>query len=907
MGRSARDDQAPVRIGAHKFFAPPAYAGSLQREAILSRVFTAQPEPIVLVQAPAGHGKSTLLQQIKSACEADGARTAWLSFDDADNDARRFFGLLQALLEALEQDADADPGPAGARDLRTLRAEAFLSRLATLASDTKPVVLLFDEFQVLSERSINAFFRDVVGRVPAGVRIVIGSRTVPKIGLSRLVVNNQALVLRADDLRFSRSEVAQLFSGEGLQALDERESDVVYRQTEGWPAALQLYRLALRSSSLRANLLADKPAQPRQLAEYLADNVLAMQPEDVQTFLLQTSLLGRLSAELCDAVTGRSDSLQVLRELEAAGLFIRALDAEQRWFKYHTLFSEFLAEQLLEQEPEAGARIHKAAAEWFASHQLHEPTLHHALAVRDYDLAARTLDQWAEHLIPAAHLVTVERWIDRLPLDVIAQHPTLVVRAAYAMTFLRRHAKLAPLRTMLEALEQDEQPKTLGGPHVVLSMVRVLLDDLPASEASAQRVDVQAVSDSAFEAFELGAAANLLAYAAQTRGEFELARSLLMVARAHGERADAAFSWGYSIGTMGVNLILRGQLREALDHLKQGIADPRIGLDDSVASAALLAALIHALYEANELDAAKTQFTQFGDVHDAALHDYLSLAYVARARIHDSDGDPAQASELLDAADAIGYSSNWPRLTRQIGWERVRRALVRGELDRAHSIASRIPRQDSDEPEGWLRFAEDTNDELIGRTRMAIHDGRPRDALRRIEQALPLAEAQERVARQIKLLILQALAHDAAQDSEAARGALLSALTLAQAGGFLRSFLDEGERATALLDGLRSHRQVMKSASLRQHLDLVLVASGHQKNRSDALEGSAFEPLDPLTEREEEIVSLLAAGASNKVMAKQLFVSENTVKFHLKNIYSKLGVNSRVQAVGAARAMGLLD
>lgn len=897
-----------ARFGAHKFFPPPAYAGSLRRDAILERVFSPHPEPVVLLQAPAGHGKSTLLQQIKSQCEADGMRTAWLSFDEADNDARRCFGLLQAMLQQLEQDAGIETSTAG-RDLRSLRADAFLTRIAALLGSGQPLALFFDEFQVLSERSIHALFRDVVSRTPDGVRIVIGSRTVPKIGLSRLVVNNQALVLRGDELRFAASEVRALFAGDGLQALSEAEADVVYRQTEGWPAALQLYKLALRNSSLRASLLADKPAQPRQLADYLADNVLAMEPEATQDFLLKTSLLGRLSAELCDAVTGRDDSAKILAELEQAGLFIRALDAEQRWFKYHTLFSEFLVEQLREQDAGAIPRIHGEAARWFADHHLHEPTLHHALAMRDYDLAARTLDEWAAELIPAAHLVTVERWVDRIPLETIAEHPGLIVKAAWTFTFLRRHAKLAPIRDMLLALEQDDARAAEAGPmgpHVVLSMVRMLGDELPSSVASAERVDVRAECAEPFGLFELGAGANLLGYAAQTRGDFEAAREYLMLARAHGERANAAFSWGYSIGTMGINLLLRGQLREALEHLQQGVADPRIGLDDSVASAALLAALIHTLYEANELDTAKTQYTQFADVSDAALHDYLSVAYIARARIHDNDGEHAQASELLDAADAIGYASQWSRLIRQVGWERVRRALVRGELDRAHSIASRIPRMDTDEPDNWLRFSEDCNDEVIGRTRMAIFDGRPRDALRRIDAALPLAEDSQRIARQVKLLTLRAMAHDSAGRRNDAADSLEAAVKLAQGGGFVRSFLDEGKQATELLAQLKSDRAHGWNRDLRAYMDKLLAASGQAQGKPP-LEGEAFEPLDPLTSREEQIVGLLATGASNKAIGKKLFVSENTVKYHLKNVYSKLGVNSRVQAIRSAREMGLIQ
>lgn len=390
-------------------------------------------------------------------------------------------------------------------------------------------------------------------------------------------------------------------------------------------------------------------------------------------------------------------------------------------------------------------------------------------------------------------------------------------------------------------------------------------------------------------------------------GDFEAAHEALTMARSHGVRASAGLSQGYTVSVDGMSLMVQGRLPEALERYRQGVAEPRILLDESVSAASLVSSYVMALYEANELETAKLLFNRYHDViANAAMHDFLAASFVAIARIHDAAGQAVRAAEVLDEAEMIGHAQ-WPRLVRIVAWERVRMALIRGDTARASAIANRITRSEP-LPPGWLRFAEDMECDAIGEIRLALHDGRAEEALRRLELELRNARQHRRVRRQLRLLLLQAMAHRQLGAQSPAFVALRQALRLAAPRSFVRAFLDEGN---VLQDLLReaaaqafSEREAEEEG--QSFLMQLLQAMGGEVESAASQAARSFEPLEPLTDREKEFLVLLANGAANKVLARKMFVSENTVKFHLKNIYSKLGVSSRLQAISAARQMRLI-
>lgn len=904
--------RAPADIQHYRFQAPSLPAGAVQRTSIIERVMQSDGARVVLLQGPAGHGKSTALHQLRTACEARGCVTGWLSLEEADNDTRRFYQHLQGMAAGL----GAAEGPAAGDGGRN-RSDWLIGRLQGAA---QPAALFLDDFQALSNKTVLAFCRELFERVPANARIFIGTRSMPEIGLTRLVVNQRALVLRADDLRFSPSEVELFFSGTERVEVSPDEIAAIYRRTEGWPAALQLFRLSLGSSRVRRSLGDLTSYRPRELAEYLAENVLALQPPDIQNFLRRTSLLQRLTASLCQAVTGRDDSQELLLRLESSGLFLRGLDSDRRWFQYHALFASFLGDHLQEQSPGVARDVHRKAARWHLECGNYEETVHHAVACRDFALAADTLDTWASQLVADAQIITMERWFDQLPFEEVARRPSLLIKSAWALVFLHRRQKLKPVLKLLE------QRAAAGADdvNVVLSMAAIAADDVAGSRRWVERVAVREEKAQTFAAFELGAAANLSAYHMEAAGDFEQARALLALARAHNERGGATFSGGYTVAMHGINLLLQGQLREALEVFRAGLAESRMHADKSVASAALVSCYIWTLYEANELDLAEALFGRHHDIiSDSALLDFLAVAYLAMARIQDARGRAGRALEVLDEAEAIGHGHGWQRLIRTVNWERARRALVAGNLEQAAAIAATDPAApgvnvgdkrslaaapgSSAGEAGRRLFSEDAEGEGLGRIRLAIHRLEFKDAAAALAEEFPVQRS--RVYRQIKLSLLEAQLHHRRDEGNAAHRCLRKALQLAASGGLVRCFLDEGEMVLHLL---REEYQCLLDADEgdaapgvnRAFIEQLLRASGTDLSRTrDARE---VKPLDPLTDREKEILVFLANGVSNKEMAGRLFVSENTVKFHLKNVYSKLAVGSRLQAITAARKLGLV-
>lgn len=910
---SSRDSMQDTDAGrpasevfAHKFFAPPVYPGTIRREQLLGRVLREPPYGVVVVQAPAGHGKSTLLQQAKSASEASGALTGWLSFDEADNDMRRFSAHMQALIGELAPLAD-EPGEAPA--VRRRLSDWVASRLVQLG---RPVHLFLDEFQTLSNRGVLGTFRDLLDRIPEAVTLFIGTRAMPEVGLARLVVNNQALVLRADDLRFSQQEAEQFFSLARELSVSRDELETMYAQTEGWPAALQLFRLSLASPSVRRALGDLKGSRPRELAEYLADNVLSLQTPRIQEFLRRTSVLTRLSAGLCDYVTGWQDSQSILLFLERSGLFLRCLDSDLCWFRYHTLFSSFLAEQLRSEPGGNLSEVHRRAAEWFEQHDMYEDAVQHAIAAQDYGFATDIMSVWAGRLIADAELTTMERWSDALPLDEIARRPELAVKIAWALIFLRRHHKLRPILATLE-----HQPADGPDTEVIRSMLALVMDDIPQAFEIIERIPIVDQSPEGFRAFEIGAAANASGFRALCAGDYETAREHLALARTYSMRGDAAFSGGYTVAVAGMNLIMQGRLGEALERYRSGLAEQHLDLEKSFASAPLVACYVNALYESNDLDMAEAMFRQFHDViSDGVLLDFLAQGYVAMVRIQDARGNAARAEEVLAEAEDIAHAAGWPRLSRILAWERVHSALLAGEISRAQAIASRIPRQPEFRlPDGASIYSDATEGDAIGAIRLALHSGQLDIAATRLADEIALAQRHERVYRLIKLLVLDALLQRRRGNDNHAHRSLRRALQLAEPGGFVRLFLDEGKDVRPLLReeyaALGSEVQTGGEGvteALRGFVARLLEAAGEQAVVATRVPGdTGFQPLEALTEREREILVFLANGVSNKEMARRVFVSENTIKFHLKNIYSKLGVGSRLQAINAARQMGLLS
>jgi LuxR family transcriptional regulator, maltose regulon positive regulatory protein len=896
-----------AEVQLHKLCAPSSPAGAIQRTAILNQVFAPGAPGLVLLQGPAGHGKSTTLLQLKASCEARGYQTGWYALDDTDNDARRFSLHFQTLIATLTgaQSAASTDGAAAADSTWSSRHDWLRDRLY---HSGRPVAVFLDDFQCLTNKAILTFCRKAFERLPSDVRLFVASRALPEIGLARLLVTQQALLLRAEDLRFSYAEVERFFAAPGGSGVSSDEIQAIYSRSEGWPAALQLFKLSLASPLVRSSLGDVASNQPRELADYLADNVLALQSPQMQDFLLRTSLLTRLTAPLCDAVTGRANSQQVLQELERCGLFLRALDTQHQWFNYHPLFSAFLVEQLRSRSSTLAPEIHHTAARWHWSQGNFEDALQHATACLDFELAIAALNVWSSRLIADAQLATVERWYARLPFVQVIEHLDLAIKIAYALIFLRRRQKIPPLLQFLVRHGAQGSVVATSNPDIVLAMAAVSQDDLHSAFTIIERVELRHGSPEGFAAFELSAAANLAGYRAIALGDFEAARDCLACARAYNDLGSATFSRGYTLAVTGVVQILTGELHRALPRYRDNMAEQQLQLADSFALAALASCYVWALYEANQLALVQAVFAQYHDIiGEAALPDFLVVAYVSAARTQEALGNPVHATEILDELESLCYRNGWGRLIGTVNWERSRQALVAGAFARAQAIASHFSVREPAAQQPWLTFSEDMEGAGLGKIRLAIHSHDFATAARALSDEL--GEHPARIRRRIKLLAFDALLKSLSSMHEASQQALRQALHLAETGGYVRVFVEEGPQLHRLLheeyQSAESATRDARPSPSRQFLGHVLAAAGIELAQPPADDAHAASAA--LTSRERQILRYLAAGISNREMAERIFVSENTVKFHLKNIYSKLGVGTRVQAISAARDLGLIE
>lgn len=911
------DSKRTIAILSHKLTPPQPHRNAVERRALLTRLASSVRVRVVLIHGPAGHGKTSLMLQAEAAARESGALTAWLSVDETDNDSRRFLDQLQAIFAALSaKSGDPQMSAQGAPASNDARTDWLFTHLTSLE---KPVAIFLDDLHAVTNPATIGLLRHLVENSSPNIRWYIASRTVPELAIPRLVVSEQAVVLHPEDLRFSRYETRIFFEQTGRFTLSDAERDAIYLATAGWPAALQLYRLALESPTVRETLQSPTPHQPRELADYLADDVLARQSPEVQDFLLKTSLLQRMSAPLCNAILDRQDSLQMLSALERGGLFVRRLDSDGNWYTYHAIFSRFLKSHTRAIGKSTWVKdIHRRSAEWYVSNGFLEDGIFHYCEAGEYAKAADTFDVLAEGLVAQGQMVTVERWSDQIPLAELEKRPGLAAKISWALAFLlNRHRKLRPLVEILERCPPDAP--TTGDPMIARCMVRLIEDELGDATAMVTGIDAGEPTRVPFRAFELSALSNARGYAAMAAGEFDVAHTQLALGRTLSEQAGATFTWAYSIGKSSITLVAQGRLQEALVRFRNALSDPRMSAAESISNACLASGYIMALYEADELDIALEHFLKSRElVANAFIHDYLAVAYTAVARIHDIRGQSVNALKILDEADDAAFAGHWPRVTRLIKWARVHREIVAGRVEQAQIIAGQI------EPEPpsnghWIRFSAETWGEDIGQIRIDIHTGHAQRALDRIEGLLADAHDHNRIFRQIKLHALAALAEASLGRDARAHSQLERALKLAAPGKFVRTFLDEGEPMAQLL---LAHARIGEAAQAAARsctcdkgaselLARLVQATGEEattgKDTSDE-KSAAAQPLPAIaenfTKREQKVIAMLANYASNEQIAAGMFITKDTLKYHLKNIYGKLNVKSRLEAIRVVREMG---
>ncbi len=635
--------------------------------------------------------------------------------------------------------------------------------------------------------------------------------------------------------------------------------------------------------------------------------MLAAQTEPVREFLLSTGVLPRFSAELCVALSGREDSADVIRTLEQSGLFIGPLDAERTWFRYHSLFSSYLRKQLERRKPGETAALNRRAARWFGTHGHAAEAMHCAVDAGDFSYAAEILEGWSEQLVREGRLATIERWLDVLPVDEVTRRPGLQMKVLWALLFLRRFHKARPLLdALVRDIEQDKAAFARAQTMPLLLAVRHLMeDDIVAAGTGVIDIDVDREAADDFESFELGAIANIQSLYLRTCGDFMGARNKAVIGSAHSETGHAVFSGAYAMAFMGNAYLAQGKLQDALEACRAGFEAAR-RLRGSYASAVAAACYGEAMYYANALDESRSLLEDsLPRISDACMPDALTVAYVTLAKILFIQDSGVDAEYVLREAEKIGRASRLPRVVRLINWARVRQMIARDDLDDARELTEYILAQPQIRSATHVFHAEELECDEIGLLRLLVHERNTAEAYALIERLKLMPEFNRRPLRAQKLLMFEAVASQQAGHEEQAGAAMVAVMENASAERLSRFVLEEPaffslvERAAdAAAQGGGEHTRGLRRAFCELFPD-------HTSAPVTSSEEMAV-ILDTMTAREVDLLEMLTRGVSNRDIGANLFVSTNTVKYHLRNIYSKLGVRNRTEASNYALRHGIV-
>lgn len=881
---------------------------TVPRRALVARARSAERARLIVVHAPAGFGKSTLLRQIAADLESRGVATAWVTLSPHDSDAAHFLKLLD---EVRFSKVAAD-GPRARADRTSARARTTIAPrlLAQLSAMEQAAALFIDDFEHGCSPAIVPMLERIVADLPPGKQIYLGSRTLPDLPIARLLLNEQALVFGSSDLRFDLSETRDFLALQPQITLNEVGD--IHARTEGWPAALRFLSLARPSGGPMPRVSGGDGITP-ELLDFLATDVLRAQAPETQQFLLTTCIAERLCGELVNHLCGCDDGAIRLDQVVRAGLFLEPLDAERRWFRYHHLFREYLCQQLRAAVTAEELRArHARVAIWYAGHDAAEEAIVHMMAAGDQTHAAQLLDASVDRFVREERLDLIVRLVQRLDPEVLLASQTIQSAAVIAYGFRRlfpqAHRLLDWRRERLEAEHGTQQE---WGRYHGLRVFVLAAEDRVEEFGRTAAETLQLLDES--DPFTYAVAMNAYAFWLGAQSRFHEAHDLLVRARALHDAAGNLFGRGYQESIAASLLHSQGRLREATLALRRAQvmteSDAPVG---AVAGAVIAAYLGDALYEANEIDEAERLLhTYLPLIEQHCIVDPLAATYSTLARIALLRGQRTVTQDVLQRAIYTGYQHRLHRLVVYGRAELARLATFDGDLGAAQSELALTAGLGQEQPAELFFHAGEIEAQRITQLRLQIYNGQRAEAHASLVREIRTAEARRRTRRLIRLKVLLAICQDLENQPNAARRTLLEALNAGHSGGFVRTFLDEGPRFTKLLreivDTRRDSASAQSSESFDEYLQALLdEAPSSAVQRPAAVSGGGI-AAQTLTEREKDLLRMMASGYSNQSLAERLSVSENTVKWHLKNVYDKLNTRNRMQAVNTARHLGLID
>ncbi|MBU4449659.1 MAG: LuxR C-terminal-related transcriptional regulator [Proteobacteria bacterium] len=871
-------------ILATKLYIPPPRPKVVLRPRLLERLNDGLHRKLTLISAPAGFGKTTLLSEWIHQSEIP---VAWISLDKGDSDPVHFLNYLIAALQTLE----VSIGKAALTILQSPQpppVEFVITNLINeITTILKNFVLVLDDYHLIDAKQIHTVVEFLLDHLPKQMHLIIATRSDPPLHLARLRGRDQLTEFRASDLCFTVNETSIFFTKVMNLKLTSDDIAMLESRTEGWIAGLQLAAISMQGRKDIPAFIKAFTGDDRHIVDYLVDEVLNQQPEHVQDFLLQTSILRHLSGPLCDFITGQKKSHQMLDELERANLFIIPLDNRRRWYRYHHLFADLLRQRLKLTQGDLVPELHRRASVWYEDNALEIEAFHHATAANDVERAARLIEGEGMPLHFRGAVAPVLNWLESLPTTVLDARPSLWVMYASALSMTGQltgvEEKLQAAEAALQGAEPDDRTQNLVG-HI--AAIRALL--------AASQHQVETIIAQSRRALEYLHPDNLAVRTA-TIWKLGIAYQLQGDRTAASRAYTEAISISQASGNIIINIVATtglGNVQEAENQLYlaaetyrrvlQLVGDPPL----PVACEAYLG-LARICYEWNDLDAAQ-QHAQQSTLLARQIEntDRFVACEVFLARLKLAQGDVDGAVAILTKAGQSVRQHNFMHRMPEVAAAQALTLLHQGNLAAASHLAQ-------------------THELPISQVRVLLAQGDTSAALAVLEPLRQQAEAKGWEDERLKVMVLQAVALHTHGEKDKAAQLLGDALALAEPGGFIRIFVDEGIPMAQLLSEAAAH------GIMPDYIGKLLAVFEAEEQKSE--DKSYLPPappaqplIEPLSQRELEVLQLIAQGLSNREISERLFLALSTVKGHNRNIFGKLQVQRRTEAVARARELGLL-